>query len=119
MLPFKGGSILICSANFISLFWPEWRQSATARRISGNLAAHPRFLTLFKTSCFPEDARAQPVSSLSPSPCPALPPPSLSVLLQDSERKGFMNKLYAIQDVCISVQSALDEVASYGERIKK
>ncbi|KPP63128.1 hypothetical protein Z043_118639 [Scleropages formosus] len=38
--------------------------------------------------------------------------------LQDSERKGFMDKLYAIQDVCISVQSALDEVASYGERIK-
>uniref|UniRef100_A0A4W4G225 C2 domain-containing protein n=1 Tax=Electrophorus electricus TaxID=8005 RepID=A0A4W4G225_ELEEL len=37
---------------------------------------------------------------------------------RDSERKGFMNKLYAIQDVCISVQSALDEVASYGERIK-
>ncbi|MEQ2236309.1 Multiple C2 and transmembrane domain-containing protein 1, partial [Ilyodon furcidens] len=29
-----------------------------------------------------------------------------------------MNKLYAIQDVCISVQNALDEVASYGERIK-
>lgn len=46
-------------------------------------------------------------------------PTSLSVLLQDSERKGFMNKLYAIQDVCISVQNALDEVASYGERIKK
>ncbi|XP_072290102.1 multiple C2 and transmembrane domain-containing protein 1 isoform X3 [Eucyclogobius newberryi] len=37
---------------------------------------------------------------------------------KDSERKGFMNKLYAIQDVCISVQNALDEVASYGERIK-
>uniref|UniRef100_A0A671KE47 C2 domain-containing protein n=1 Tax=Sinocyclocheilus anshuiensis TaxID=1608454 RepID=A0A671KE47_9TELE len=36
----------------------------------------------------------------------------------DSERKGFMNKLYAIQDVCISVQNVLDEVASYGERIK-
>nr|XP_020508034.1 multiple C2 and transmembrane domain-containing protein 1 isoform X2 [Labrus bergylta] len=36
----------------------------------------------------------------------------------DSERKGFINKLYAIQDVCISVQNALDEVASYGERIK-
>uniref|UniRef100_A0A8C7TEN3 Multiple C2 domains, transmembrane 1a n=1 Tax=Oncorhynchus mykiss TaxID=8022 RepID=A0A8C7TEN3_ONCMY len=31
---------------------------------------------------------------------------------------GFINKLYAIQDVCISVQNALDEVASYGERIK-
>uniref|UniRef100_A0A7N6BKY0 C2 domain-containing protein n=1 Tax=Anabas testudineus TaxID=64144 RepID=A0A7N6BKY0_ANATE len=30
----------------------------------------------------------------------------------------FMDKLYAIQDVFISVQSALDEVASYGERIK-
>uniref|UniRef100_A0A1A8K0X0 Multiple C2 domains, transmembrane 1 n=1 Tax=Nothobranchius kuhntae TaxID=321403 RepID=A0A1A8K0X0_NOTKU len=37
---------------------------------------------------------------------------------KDSEKKGFMNKLYAIQDVCISVQNALDEVASYGERIK-
>ncbi|XP_058843510.1 multiple C2 and transmembrane domain-containing protein 1-like isoform X3 [Acipenser ruthenus] len=37
---------------------------------------------------------------------------------KDSERKGFMNKLYAIQDVCISVQNALDEVASYAERIK-
>ncbi|XP_030622951.1 multiple C2 and transmembrane domain-containing protein 1 [Chanos chanos] len=37
---------------------------------------------------------------------------------KDSEKMGFMDKLYAIQDVCISVQSGLDEVASYGERIK-
>ncbi|XP_046870935.1 multiple C2 and transmembrane domain-containing protein 1 isoform X2 [Hypomesus transpacificus] len=37
---------------------------------------------------------------------------------KDFERKGFMGKLYAIQDVCITVQSGLDEVASYGERIK-
>ncbi|KAL4623239.1 multiple C2 and transmembrane domain-containing protein 1-like isoform X2 [Arapaima gigas] len=37
---------------------------------------------------------------------------------KDSEKKGFMDKLYAIQDVCTSVQSALDDVASYGERIK-
>uniref|UniRef100_A0AAQ6A513 C2 domain-containing protein n=1 Tax=Amphiprion ocellaris TaxID=80972 RepID=A0AAQ6A513_AMPOC len=37
---------------------------------------------------------------------------------KDSEHKGFMNKLYAIQDVFISVQSALDDVASYGERMK-
>uniref|UniRef100_A0A8C8FAW7 C2 domain-containing protein n=1 Tax=Oncorhynchus tshawytscha TaxID=74940 RepID=A0A8C8FAW7_ONCTS len=37
---------------------------------------------------------------------------------KDSERKGFMDKLYALQDVCVSVQSALDDVASYGERIK-
>uniref|UniRef100_A0A8C9Z6H2 Multiple C2 and transmembrane domain containing 1 n=1 Tax=Sander lucioperca TaxID=283035 RepID=A0A8C9Z6H2_SANLU len=36
----------------------------------------------------------------------------------ESEPKGFMGKLYAIQDVFISVQSALDDVASYGERIK-
>ncbi|XP_044878270.1 multiple C2 and transmembrane domain-containing protein 1 isoform X4 [Mauremys mutica] len=36
----------------------------------------------------------------------------------DSERKGFMNKLYAIQEVCVSVQNVLDEVASFGERIK-
>lgn len=38
---------------------------------------------------------------------------------QDSEPKGFMDKLYAIQDVFISVQNALDEVASFGERVKK
>ncbi|XP_062269399.1 multiple C2 and transmembrane domain-containing protein 1 isoform X3 [Platichthys flesus] len=37
---------------------------------------------------------------------------------KDSEPKGFMDKLYAIQDVFISVQNALDEAASYGERIK-
>ncbi|XP_035041112.1 multiple C2 and transmembrane domain-containing protein 1 isoform X3 [Hippoglossus stenolepis] len=37
---------------------------------------------------------------------------------KDSEPRGFMDKLYAIQDVFISVQSALDEAASYGERIK-
>ncbi|KAJ8006138.1 hypothetical protein DPEC_G00125130 [Dallia pectoralis] len=39
-------------------------------------------------------------------------------VMVDPERKSFFNKLYAIQDVCISVQSALDLVASYGERIK-
>lgn len=38
---------------------------------------------------------------------------------QESEHRGFMDKLYAIQDVFISVQSALDGAASYGERIKK
>ncbi|XP_034048971.1 multiple C2 and transmembrane domain-containing protein 1 [Thalassophryne amazonica] len=37
---------------------------------------------------------------------------------KDSEPKGFMDKLYAIQDVFISVQTTLDEVASCGERIK-
>ncbi|XP_049651759.1 multiple C2 and transmembrane domain-containing protein 1 isoform X2 [Accipiter gentilis] len=37
---------------------------------------------------------------------------------KDSEKKGFMNRLYAIQEVCVSVQNVLDEVASFGERIK-
>nr|XP_033773573.1 multiple C2 and transmembrane domain-containing protein 1 isoform X2 [Geotrypetes seraphini] len=37
---------------------------------------------------------------------------------KDGEKRGFMNKLYAIQEVCVSVQSVLDEVASIGERIK-
>ncbi|XP_061478398.1 multiple C2 and transmembrane domain-containing protein 1 isoform X2 [Rhineura floridana] len=37
---------------------------------------------------------------------------------KDGEKKGFMNKLYAIQEVCVSVQNILDEVASFGERIK-
>lgn len=38
---------------------------------------------------------------------------------QESEHRGFMDKLYAIQDVFISVQNALDQAASHGERIKK
>uniref|UniRef100_A0A3B3SNJ3 Multiple C2 and transmembrane domain containing 1 n=1 Tax=Paramormyrops kingsleyae TaxID=1676925 RepID=A0A3B3SNJ3_9TELE len=37
---------------------------------------------------------------------------------KDSDKKGFMDKLYAIQDVCSSVQTALDAGASFGERIK-
>lgn len=37
---------------------------------------------------------------------------------EDSEPRSFMDKLHAIQDVFVSVQSALDQVASYGERIK-
>ncbi|XP_075596325.1 multiple C2 and transmembrane domain-containing protein 1 isoform X1 [Balearica regulorum gibbericeps] len=37
---------------------------------------------------------------------------------KDSEKKGFMNRLYAIQEVCVSVQNILDEVASFGERVK-
>ncbi|KFP64869.1 Multiple C2 and transmembrane domain-containing protein 1, partial [Cariama cristata] len=37
---------------------------------------------------------------------------------KDSEKKGFMTRLYAIQEVCVSVQNILDEVASFGERIK-
>ncbi|KAK9408400.1 multiple C2 and transmembrane domain-containing protein 1 [Crotalus adamanteus] len=37
---------------------------------------------------------------------------------KDSEKKGFINKIYAIQEVCISVQNVLDEVASLAERIK-
>ncbi|NWQ76162.1 MCTP1 protein, partial [Columbina picui] len=37
---------------------------------------------------------------------------------KDSEKKGFMNRLYAIQEVCVSVQNILDEVSSFGERIK-
>lgn len=107
----------------------EWKHSVSACRISGDLAPDSTSLTLFKIYCLHNDSCAQPLSSFSSFSFSLhlfLPPPfftsshaSLSVLLQDSEKKGFMNKLYAIQDVCISVQNALDEVASYGERIKK
>uniref|UniRef100_UPI00398E385C multiple C2 and transmembrane domain-containing protein 1 isoform X1 n=1 Tax=Pristiophorus japonicus TaxID=55135 RepID=UPI00398E385C len=37
---------------------------------------------------------------------------------KDAERKGLMDKLFAIQEVCIAVQTGLDEVASIYERIK-
>ncbi|XP_063137769.1 multiple C2 and transmembrane domain-containing protein 1 isoform X12 [Rattus norvegicus] len=37
---------------------------------------------------------------------------------KDGEKKGFINKIYAIQEVCVSVQNILDEAASLGERVK-
>ncbi|XP_054612484.1 multiple C2 and transmembrane domain-containing protein 1-like isoform X2 [Dunckerocampus dactyliophorus] len=37
---------------------------------------------------------------------------------KDAEPRGFMDKLYAIQDVFISVQNMLDQVASFAERLK-
>ncbi|KAL0183356.1 hypothetical protein M9458_022731, partial [Cirrhinus mrigala] len=33
-------------------------------------------------------------------------------------KKGFLDKFYAVQDVIITVQNALDEVACFGERVK-
>uniref|UniRef100_A0A9J8CZ84 Multiple C2 domains, transmembrane 1b n=1 Tax=Cyprinus carpio carpio TaxID=630221 RepID=A0A9J8CZ84_CYPCA len=37
---------------------------------------------------------------------------------KDSEKRGFLDKFYAVQDVILTVQNALDEVASFGERVK-
>ncbi|KAG1971424.1 multiple C2 and transmembrane domain-containing protein [Pimephales promelas] len=37
---------------------------------------------------------------------------------KDSEKKGFLDKFYAVQDVIITVQNALDQVACFGERVK-
>ncbi|KAK7120927.1 hypothetical protein R3I94_020797 [Phoxinus phoxinus] len=37
---------------------------------------------------------------------------------KDSEKKGFLDKFYAVQDVIITVQNALDDVACFGERVK-
>ncbi|XP_056288942.1 multiple C2 and transmembrane domain-containing protein 1 isoform X1 [Pseudoliparis swirei] len=37
---------------------------------------------------------------------------------KEAEPKGFLDKLHAVQEVLVSVQSALDHVASHAERIK-
>ncbi|XP_059808677.1 multiple C2 and transmembrane domain-containing protein 2-like isoform X2 [Hypanus sabinus] len=37
---------------------------------------------------------------------------------KDPERKGLMGKIHKVQDIVISVQNILDEIASFGERIK-
>ncbi|XP_077099709.1 multiple C2 and transmembrane domain-containing protein 1 [Siphateles boraxobius] len=37
---------------------------------------------------------------------------------KDSEKKSFLDKFYAVQDVIVTVQNALDEVACVGERVK-
>uniref|UniRef100_A0A8C6P1B9 Multiple C2 domains, transmembrane 2b n=1 Tax=Nothobranchius furzeri TaxID=105023 RepID=A0A8C6P1B9_NOTFU len=38
--------------------------------------------------------------------------------LQESERKGLIDKIHTIQDIVITVQNLLDDVACLGERIK-
>ena len=35
------------------------------------------------------------------------------------EKKGFREKLAAIQEVCLTVQEGMDMAASLGERVKK
>ncbi|XP_061732117.1 multiple C2 and transmembrane domain-containing protein 1-like isoform X1 [Nerophis ophidion] len=37
---------------------------------------------------------------------------------KDAEPRGFMDKLYAVQDILISVQNMLDQAASFAERLK-
>lgn len=40
-------------------------------------------------------------------------------LLQESERKGLIEKIHMVQETIITLQNLLDEIASFGERIKK
>ncbi|XP_028829640.1 multiple C2 and transmembrane domain-containing protein 1 isoform X3 [Denticeps clupeoides] len=37
---------------------------------------------------------------------------------KESEKKGLMERLHALQDVCITIQNGLDQIASTSERIK-
>ncbi|XP_043101743.1 multiple C2 and transmembrane domain-containing protein 2 isoform X3 [Puntigrus tetrazona] len=37
---------------------------------------------------------------------------------KESERKGLMEKIHMVQEIVITVQNLLDEIASFGERIK-
>lgn len=38
---------------------------------------------------------------------------------QESERKGIIERIYMVQDIVSTVQNILEEIASFGERIKK
>jgi hypothetical protein len=40
-------------------------------------------------------------------------------VLQEAEKKGLMEKIHMVQDTIITVQNFLDEIACFGERIKK
>ncbi|KAK1792185.1 hypothetical protein P4O66_012137 [Electrophorus voltai] len=100
----------------LNLFWSTrcraLAPSMTAvcrKAISSRIFWLPSTLSGFASWWGGGKTRVDPLKPLTQNP---------NLARHDSERKGFMNKLYAIQDVCISVQSALDEVASYGERIK-
>uniref|UniRef100_A0A671TH80 Multiple C2 and transmembrane domain-containing protein 2-like n=1 Tax=Sparus aurata TaxID=8175 RepID=A0A671TH80_SPAAU len=43
---------------------------------------------------------------------------SFFFLLQESERRGLMEKIHMVQDTIITLQNLLDEIACFGERIK-
>lgn len=38
---------------------------------------------------------------------------------QESEKKGLIERIHMVQDIVITVQNVLEEIASFGERIKK
>ncbi|XP_046720693.1 multiple C2 and transmembrane domain-containing protein 2 isoform X1 [Silurus meridionalis] len=38
---------------------------------------------------------------------------------KESEKRGLMEKIYMVQEIVLTVQSVLDEIASIGERVKK
>ncbi|TRY86721.1 hypothetical protein DNTS_031469 [Danionella cerebrum] len=38
---------------------------------------------------------------------------------KESERKGLMEKIHMVQEIVVTVQNLLEEIASFGERIKK
>lgn len=40
-------------------------------------------------------------------------------VLKESERKGLMEKIHMVQETIITLQNLLDEIACFGERIKK
>ena len=43
----------------------------------------------------------------------------ISFVSQDTRRKGLMDKIHMVQEVVLTVQSILDEIANIGERVKK
>lgn len=43
----------------------------------------------------------------------------LFTALQESEKKGLMEKIHMVQETIITLQNLLDGIASFGERIKK
>lgn len=38
---------------------------------------------------------------------------------QESEKKGLIERIHMVQDIVITVQTLLEEIASFAERIKK
>lgn len=43
----------------------------------------------------------------------------LCVFLKESEKKGLIDKIHMIQETIVMVQTILDEIACFGERVKK
>ncbi|XP_058150623.1 multiple C2 and transmembrane domain-containing protein 2 isoform X3 [Dasypus novemcinctus] len=66
-----------------------------------------------------DDKREKTIYSMSTrGDCYPWKKSSYSLIVRESEKKGLIERIYMVQDIVSTVQNILEEIASFGERIK-